>query len=284
MNNKNPLEIRSMLDTAKKYGAWMEILTTTQEVARQLPIWYHAQADKNIHQLTAIHKSKCLLEIHHMSMVGNAEDFAKNKLTNGHCESWYCRCMACITIHSSGCECPSECIKLAGDLLETLPPRWNPGKLPTILTDGTNNTQEGWICFSPAPITAEMTKDIFRIFTKNELQHKAIANIKPEHGPSMMIATDGSAHNVGTTEAQAGAGISYYAGNPRNRFLHLPPALSQTNQTAELIAIKCTVDDNEGILNICIKSDSKYVINALTKNLTQHKDQGYIGLANADIL
>ena len=47
-NNKNPIEIKNMIDTAKKYGTRMEILMTTQEVAKQLPIWYHAQADWKI--------------------------------------------------------------------------------------------------------------------------------------------------------------------------------------------------------------------------------------------
>ena len=97
-NNKNPAEIKNMLNTAKKYGTQMEILTTTQEVAKQLPIWYHAQADKKIHQLAASCNSKCLLETHQVSSVGDAQNFASNRLTNGHYESWYCRCIACITI------------------------------------------------------------------------------------------------------------------------------------------------------------------------------------------
>lgn len=81
---------------------------------------------------------------------------------------------------------------------------------------------------------------------------------------------------------QAGAGIFYHEGDPRNKCLH--PTFPQTNQTAELIALKCAMDDNDGIPNLYIESDSKYTINALTKNLTHHRDQGYIGLANADIL
>jgi len=47
-SNKNPTEIKNMIDSAKKYGLWMEVHTTTKDTARQLPIWYHAQANRRI--------------------------------------------------------------------------------------------------------------------------------------------------------------------------------------------------------------------------------------------
>ena len=47
-NNKNPIDLKNMLDIAKKYRTQMEVLTTTQEVMRQLPIWFHAQANGRI--------------------------------------------------------------------------------------------------------------------------------------------------------------------------------------------------------------------------------------------
>ena len=73
-------------------------------------------------------------------------------------------------------------MKLARDLLDTLSPRWKPQRLPTIAVDDNDGTQDGWICFPPALTTAETTKDIFRIFTENELEHETIPNIEPEPG------------------------------------------------------------------------------------------------------
>jgi ribonuclease HI len=66
--------------------------------------------------------------------------------------------------------------------------------------------------------------------------------------------------------------------------VRLPPSLPQTNQAAEVTAIKAAAEKNNEVPNLYIESDSKYAINALTKNLTKHEDQGYLGLANAEIL
>jgi hypothetical protein len=114
-----------MIDAAKKYGLQMEVHATTKDTVRWLPIWYHAQADRQIQCIAAHKSSKCLLKKHNILTVGDAEDFASLKLTNGHCESWYCSCAACITIQNTGCESPSDCIQLANNLIETLPTKWN---------------------------------------------------------------------------------------------------------------------------------------------------------------
>lgn len=37
-NNKNPIGIKNMIDTARKYGTRTKVLATTQDVAGQLPI------------------------------------------------------------------------------------------------------------------------------------------------------------------------------------------------------------------------------------------------------
>ena len=71
----------------------------------------------------------------------------------------------------------------------------------------------------------------------------------------------------------------------RNKLIRLPPTLlPQTNQAAELTTITVATEENNGIPALYIESDSRYTINALTQNLTQHKDQGYIGMANMKIL
>ncbi|KAF8237344.1 hypothetical protein L208DRAFT_1248058, partial [Tricholoma matsutake] len=64
----------------------------------------------------------------------------------------------------------------------------------------------------------------------------------------------------------------------------LPPILPQTNQAAKVTTIKAAAEDNNRIQNLYIESNSKYAINALIKNLAQYEDQGYIGMANAEIL
>jgi hypothetical protein len=221
LNNKNPTEIKNMIDAAKKYGLRMEVHATTKKTARQLVIWYHAQANRKIRRLAASQTSKCLLKTHNILTVGNTEDLADHKLMNGHHKSWYCDCAACTTIRNTGCEHPSDCIKLANGLIETLPPKWNPTSLTNLAPNHTDNDSDEWIPFSPSLMTAETIKDIFRVFMEGDPSNEIIMNMEPEHGPSTCVATDGSTLGTGTTSARAGAGIFYTEGNPRNTSLRL---------------------------------------------------------------
>jgi len=97
-NNKNPTEIKYLIETAKKYGVRMEVLATTKEVMRQLPMWHHSQADPRIQQLTASHRTKCFLNKHRVLTIGETETLANYRLMDGHLDSWYCRCNVCINV------------------------------------------------------------------------------------------------------------------------------------------------------------------------------------------
>ncbi|KAF8226137.1 hypothetical protein L208DRAFT_1303479 [Tricholoma matsutake] len=134
-------------------------------------------------------------------MVGDTEDLANQKLTNGHQESWYCQCTACTTIQNKGCEHPSDCMKLANDLIETLPPKWNPTRLSNTAPSQTENEMSEWIPFSPLLPATETVKDIFHVFTEEDLSNKTVTNKKLEHGPNTMVATNGSTLSIGTTSA-----------------------------------------------------------------------------------
>ncbi|KAF8223050.1 hypothetical protein L208DRAFT_1173653, partial [Tricholoma matsutake] len=97
--------------------------------------------------------------------VGDMEILAKSRLADGHQESWYCRCEPCTILQETGCEHPSACIKLANDLLETIPEKWNPMKLPNTANAAENQPDE-WTTFSPSLVTARTIRDLFRIFTE----------------------------------------------------------------------------------------------------------------------
>jgi ribonuclease HI len=59
--------------------------------------------------------------------------------------------------------------------------------------------------------------------------------------------------------------------------MRLPAALEQTNQTTEMVAMKEAAKNAGENADIRIESDSKYVINAVTKDRQKREDQGYIG-------
>jgi ribonuclease HI len=119
--------------------------------------------------------------------------------------------------------------------------------------------------------------------------HGTTVNTETEPGPSIIVATNRSTFDTGTTTARAGAGIFYQEGNPKNRCQNLLPRRKPQEQVTTtpsntLTAIKTAIGENHEIPNLYIDSDSKYAVHALTWNLTQHEDHGYIGMANTKIL
>jgi ribonuclease HI len=79
-----------------------------------------------------------------------------------------------------------------------------------------------------------------------------------------IVATDGSCINNGHDKAVAGAGIFFRQNDPRNTSIRLPEPITQSNQTAEMIAAKVAPE----IANpLKLETDSKYVISHLTTSL-----------------
>ena len=89
-----------------------------------------------------------------------------------------------------------------------------------------------------------------------------------------VIWTDGSCLGNGTAEATGGYGVYFAPNDPRN----IAAALSgpdQTNNTAELTAIKAALDATMTIPSIEIKSDSTYSIKAITTWLPKWRDRNF---------
>jgi ribonuclease HI len=96
------------------------------------------------------------------------------------------------------------------------------------------------------------------------------------------VYTDGSCTNNGDEDAQAGSGIWYGEDNPHNIALRVP-GTTQSNQTGELFAVLHSVKTAPMNTPLLIKSDSKYVIDGLTKHLTNWENRGWIGVSNKDL-
>ena len=82
--------------------------------------------------------------------------------------------------------------------------------------------------------------------------------------------------------AAAGYGVWYGEDDPRNMSTRVPLGV-QSNQTGELMAVLTTVRNHEPTGDLRIISDSKYVIEGLTKNLRNWEQKGWLGVANGDI-
>ncbi|KAF7419665.1 hypothetical protein PC9H_002257 [Pleurotus ostreatus] len=181
----------------------------------------------------------------------------------------------------AGCDNPQACYKKAEELLETLPPKWDPRKIRE--TQAAEVNEEDWHKFRTNRVSAMELKDIFRIFTSGE--KSLISRDNPvAQGGQIELVTDGSCKYMNTTEARAGAGIFLEENDDRNKALRVPEVLAQTNQVGEMFAVLEAAKQFPGNETLKVLTDSKYVIKSSTTNLKENEDKGYIGMANKTLL
>jgi len=99
----------------------------------------------------------------------------------------------------------------------------------------------------------------------------------------IIVATDGSCENNGSSNAIVGAGVFYAENDRRNKSIRLPKEMLQSNQTGEAVAMKIAAEESPLSSPIIIESDSRYAIGLVTSSLQKMEDQGYIGVANSQI-
>ncbi|KAJ7676734.1 ribonuclease H-like protein [Mycena polygramma] len=105
-----------------------------------------------------------------------------------------------------------------------------------------------------------------------------------EDEDEIIVYTDGSATNNGREDARAGSGAFYGANDQRNLAIRVPEELKQSNNVAEILAVKETVESNPKDILLRIKSDSKLVIDGLTKNLRRWEDEGFENTENGHLI
>ncbi|KIY46166.1 hypothetical protein FISHEDRAFT_29812, partial [Fistulina hepatica ATCC 64428] len=85
-----------------------------------------------------------------------------------------CACHQCCDARDAlGCKDPNKCFEKAKQVLDTLPPKWDPrassaGEAEMEAQpegENENNVDDSWITFKPCYATGEKVKEIFRIFT-----------------------------------------------------------------------------------------------------------------------
>jgi ribonuclease HI len=138
----------------------------------------------------------------------------------------------------------------------------------------------GWVVFDRSITTTGPLANIFRIFTEGQVtKNLPDMCLDDTFAAEEIVVTDGSCFNNGQDDAAAGAGVFYEEGDDRKEAIKLPEVLEQSNQTAEMVAMKEVVR-KAGDMHLKIESDSKYTLDAVTKNRKKWEDQGYIGVSN----
>ncbi|KAJ7798981.1 hypothetical protein B0H14DRAFT_2234241, partial [Mycena olivaceomarginata] len=237
------LEGKSLLDTAKTFQVRPEGIAFSREILRKMPIWYHREADAAIRRMNHWDDSICLRKNHKLRLVGEAEEIEACRSDHTHRRSWDCNCDSCVECREAlGCQDPDACYKRAGRLLDQLPYKWDPRKSQPEdhedQADGADDDDD-WVLFDRQVTVTGQLGEIFRIFTEGEVTNEVPdMRLGEDNVPEEEIATDGSCFKNGYEDATAGAGVFYGEDNPKNQAIRLPATLEQTNQTAEMVAMK----------------------------------------------
>jgi ribonuclease HI len=100
---------------------------------------------------------------------------------------------------------------------------------------------------------------------------------------TVIVYTNGSAFNNGGENPNAGAGVFYGEGDARNRAIRVPIELNPSNQVGELLGAKEAVEDCRQDVPLEIISDSKYVVDGLTKHLKKWEAEGFRVTSNGEL-
>ncbi|KAF5376294.1 hypothetical protein D9615_008538 [Tricholomella constricta] len=283
-------DIRNLQKTAKKFGLRTEGIAFSKDIANMRPIWYHCDASKKIRRLNNGATSECLKSKHRMRTVGDAAQIVLLLEEQTHIRTTNCVCTGCTTQRTTVmCEHPHDCAKKAEALLNTLHEKWDPRRIPMpVEGPPEENPEDGEAEWSPLPdnmLTTGSLANIFRIFTQGEKSTglpRVITQV--DEGPVLQVATDGSCFDNGLENANAGAGIFYSQDGTDNLSIKVPQNYTQSNQTAEILALKEAIERAPPEGRLHIELDSKYVIQNVTSRLQRNEDEGYIITKNADLL
>ncbi|KAF6751799.1 hypothetical protein DFP72DRAFT_815935 [Ephemerocybe angulata] len=199
-----------------------------------------------------------------------------------------CECEDCEIDRRRGCDAPEKCQKAAERLLEALHPLWRPkihSEDDTSDEEGTERNTGAYRHANETPERQTLTES-FRVFTSN-LPPPSYDTRKTNSSHSrrtVVVYTDGSCTNAGYEEAKAGAGVWYGKDDTRNKALRVPSDLPQTNNTAEAAAVLVAIQSSRSRDTLIIRTDSKYVIDAVGGNRRKIEDTDWLGQSNRNIL
>lgn len=270
---------------AEKYNLQPECLAPGRKNMREMPMWYHALASKRMASLAAhSNATKCLKRNHKILRVGEFEQLAALGKADEHVQgNPTCGCENCELVREhSGCADPDACYRRAEEFLNTLPPRWDPrGEHPEDYERAVVLPERdgGWKMFDWTVTCKEDLGSVFRIFTEEPKASGKTLDMRLEQSAEspLKAATDGSCLHNGTRQARAGAGVYMSDETHEARIeVRLPETLEQSNQAAEMLAIKIAAEAAPYNRELRIESDSKWAIGELTDLRDKHEDEGHI--------
>ncbi|OJT08964.1 Transposon TX1 uncharacterized 149 kDa protein [Trametes pubescens] len=285
-------DLKAMIQVAKKYGVQQEAIAFSRSALRAMPMWDHNQTERRaMGRLSAKSATTtCLKRNHELRTVGDFEKLAKALKNATHKPTMRCVCTDCeAQVTTSRCANPHRCYVRAKQILDLLPPKWDPRREQPEDYENDDNSWVESLGVEAAVVDRRVTTEgqlgeTFRVFTDGRPLSKAPPNIKLQRMSEFRtIGTDGSCTRNGEANARAGAGVYVAAGSLDNIAMRLPRNMLQSNQTAEMTATLLATTKLDNRRPLLHETDSKTVIRALTADRKKHEDEGYILQKNSGL-
>ncbi|KAL1941465.1 hypothetical protein VTO73DRAFT_7282 [Trametes versicolor] len=293
-----PRCLKAMIKAAKKYGIRCETTNPSKDLREQLPVWSHIgrKAGRCNENSPAC---RCLRNNHQIRTVGQCAAAAQRLIdsSSAHVPRPTCACEDCELDRARYlCLNPHRCATAAKRIVGRLENKWDPRRAGNEdgLTLTKNRKRENnsarianeRILFDPTISTGVPIAESFRVFvpdTESDVQ-PAVRPVRPFQvtQEEIEVFTDGSARDNGTDSARAASGVWFGEEDAQNEGARVPYD-AQTNQVAEVYAIILAHRKVPPFAPLHFVSDSKYVVDGLTKYLPAWESRGWIGVANADV-
>ena len=293
-----------MIKSAKKYNTAFAPINISERLREQLPAWQHLGVEKTIPQNK---QAKCLMKNHESAKVKDMMKISERLqgMYRGgtHKPDYTCTCSDCDADKKEGCENPQRCALEAKKRLDKITAKLNPARPPNLddLTrsrrrrersplrpqedESDEDDDNPAITFNPSVTEKTQLSDCFRTFVDLTKVTNEPATRQPPPGgvaltdESITVYTDGSSINNGKSNAKCGSGVWFEEGSEHNMALKVPGS-EQSNQIGEIAAVVATLEKVPNFVPLTVKTDSKYVIEGLTKHLRNWENQGWIGIKN----
>jgi hypothetical protein len=184
-------------------------------------------------------------------------------------------------------------MQAAKDILDALPPKWDPRllpirdeKAPKYKEERRENKRQGRKAEEEAEPTTFSRKadpehgiaESYRIFTKGKPSNETLKTRDPRRDIQTSRVTIAT-HCVekGTANARAGAGIVFGQPGEGDRSIHVPKTLPQGEQTALYLAVALVAKLVDRDDDLTVEMWSEKTRDEMTTKLANLEDQGYIG-------
>ena len=284
-----PEDLRIMLKLAKEYNVQLEARNPSQQAKEEMPMWYHTKAVASARRSYKTKPAKCLRRKHGIRLVRDATALIA-RIGEEHSPRINCNCDVCHNLRTSDkCTHPFKCLTMAVQLLSKISPEWNPtNNSPAVIerAEGDEeNLDEEDVLVEKSAGTQSLVECITIFGEKRTEETGRQEPADAQNGDPAGITTvymDGACLENGTANAIVGSGVWYGRNDPRNMSTRVPLA-TQSNQTGELMAVLLAVKNHDPHGDLRLISDSRYVIEGLTKHLHRWEQRGWTGVTNGNI-